>query len=627
MCGIAGASRNLLGEKPEESLKKMNDVMKHRGPDMGDIYLDVHMGLCHRRLSIIDLSEDGRQPMHSDDRRYHIVFNGEIYNFIEIKNDLISKGYSFNSSSDTEVLLKLYIDQGENLLKIIRGMFAFAVWDSYKKKLFIARDRIGKKPLYYHNNGGEFAFASELKSIMVLNGIKKDIDMTSVVDYLKYLFIPHPKTIYKDIYKLEPGHYLIYKNGELIIKKYWDIDFHADEGRSENDVAEELLSIIEDSVKCRLISDVPLGAFLSGGIDSSGVVSLMAKATSGKPVSTCTIGFDSKKHNEATDAKFFSESLKTNHHEHYIKNEPSKIIRKLVWHFDEPFADSSMVPTYYVSSLARKNVTVAISGDGGDESFAGYEKYSIDMMENRVRRYIPHDLLNFFNKATNNHGRGLLKKVNSLTGSALKNPDQAFYVTNTFLSDHQLNSLLNDDIQRIVKGYDPSNHIKRYYNSCHSNDHLSKILYTDLKMYLPGDILAKVDRMSMANSLEVRSPLLDHKVIEYAARIPSSMKMKYGNKKHILKEAFKRILPEEILKRKKHGFDVPLNRWFRNDLKNIAHDVLFNQKEMNLFFNNDQIRKIWFDHQSGKFENGTVLWTLMIFSLWLETIYNNQCDG
>ncbi len=617
MCGIAGASRNLLGEKPEESLKKMNDVMKHRGPDMGDIYLDAHMGLCHRRLSIIDLSEDGRQPMHSDDRRYHIVFNGEIYNFIEIKNDLISKGYSFNSSSDTEVLLKLYIDQGENLLKIIRGMFAFAVWDSYKKKLFIARDRIGKKPLYYHNNGGEFAFASELKSIMVLNGIKKDIDMTSVVDYLKYLFIPHPKTIYKDIYKLEPGHYLIYKNGELIIKKYWDIDFHADEGRSENDVAEELLTIIEDSVKCRLISDVPLGAFLSGGIDSSGIVSLMAK-NSNDHVTTCTIGFDSKKHNEASEAKNFSKTLKTIHHEHYIKNEPSSIIRKLVWHFDEPFADSSMVPTYYVTKLARKNVTVALSGDGGDESFAGYEKYSIDMLENLARRMIPPCILRLVSQNTQEFKGGIIKKINSFSSSVLEQPDHAFYITNTFISDFQLNLLLNDDIKKNIKGYDASDHIKQYYNTCNSNDHLSKILYSDLKMYLPGDILVKVDRMSMANSLEVRSPLLDHKVIEFAAKIPSGLKIKYGIKKRILKEAFNKVLPVEVLKRKKHGFDVPLDNWIRNDLKKITAEFLLHRRESSNFFNNEYLKKIWDEHQNMGFNHGNLLWTSLIFCLWLE---------
>jgi len=585
---------------------------------MGDIYHDDDIGLCHRRLSIIDLSEGGRQPMHSDDGRFHIVFNGEIYNYRDIKQRLVQKGIHFKTGTDTEVLLKLFIEEGPASLKAVRGMFAYAVWDKKEKSLFMARDRIGKKPLFYYLSGSDFAFASELKSILEIEGIKKNIDLTAFADYLKYLFVPHPKTIYENMFKLEPGHYLVFRDGKVSTHGYWDVDFSPGPVRSERATADELLAIIDDAVRCRLISDVPLGAFLSGGIDSSAVVNLMAKALKG-PVTTCTIGFNSKRYNEALDAKQFSRTLKTIHHEHYIEHEPSKIVKKLIWHFDEPFADSSMVPTYYVSQLARKNVTVALSGDGGDESFAGYDKYSIDSFENRVRQWVPSFVLKQMNQITASARKGVLKKLNSLTGSALLEPGYAFYITNSFISDPIMKSLISEDVYRAIKGYDPSSHIARYYHALRGADHLSRILYTDLKMYLPGDVLVKVDRMSMANALEVRSPLLDHKVIEFAARIPSSLKMKRGEKKHILKEAFKGILPNELMHRKKHGFEVPLDSWFKNELHDMAKEALLSNEKLSTFFNVRKVEEIWGDHQSGRVGHGTLLWTLFVFSLWLET--------
>lgn len=617
MCGIAGATRHFLGDNPEKTLNKMNDVMRHRGPDMGDVYLDDSIGLCHRRLSIIDLSEDGRQPMHSEDGRYHIVFNGEIYNFLELKERLTQKGYQFRTKTDTEVLLNLYIDEGPRSLEAIRGMFAYSIWDKKEETLFIARDRIGKKPLFYYFHNEEFAFASELKSILALDKVERKIDLTSFVDYLKYLFIPHPKTIYENIFKLEPGHYLVLKKNKMSIHSYWDIDFSPVEQYKENELAEELLQVIYDAVKCRLISDVPLGAFLSGGVDSSGVVSMMSKALD-EPVTTCTIGFDSKDHNEADDAKWFAEILESRHYEHYINNEPAAIIEKLVWHFDEPFADSSMVPTYYVSNIARRNVTVAVSGDGGDESFAGYEKYSIDLIENKIRQNVHPFILEKIHNATRSGRKGILKKLHSLSGSALLDPGQAFYVTNSFITDQQINQVICEDVKNDVKLYDPSEHIRKYYNALDEADHLARILYTDLKMFLPGDILVKVDRMSMANSLEVRSPLLDHKVIEFAAKIPSRFKMKGHEKKYILKKSFQKILPNDILNRKKHGFDVPLDRWFKNELSQMAEDKLLNNKAITSFLNQGYITKLWEDHQRGIAHNGALLWTLFIFSLWLD---------
>ncbi|MEA3466806.1 MAG: asparagine synthase (glutamine-hydrolyzing) [Thermodesulfobacteriota bacterium] len=619
MCGIAGASRNLLGDNPERLLGRMNEAMLHRGPDMGEIAIDDHFGLCHRRLSIIDLSEDGRQPMSSRDGRYIIVFNGEIYNFQELRKELIGKGYEFHSRTDTEVLLALYADQGPKSLQKIRGMYAYAIWDNKKKELFAARDRIGKKPFYYYHQGNKFAFASELKSILELDEIPIEVDNTAILDYCKYLYIPHPKSIYKNICKLEPGHYLLYKDGQLKIKEYWDIDFSSQlSDSSPVDLEEELLQTVREAVECRLISDVPLGAFLSGGVDSSAIVALMAR-TGRKPVTTCTIGFDDKEHNEAEYAKDFAEKLGSRHYEQYIQDEPAEIIKKLVWHFDEPFADSSMVPTYYVSKMARQHVTVALSGDGGDESFAGYEKYTIDSYENRVRQLLPAPLLGAICDLTHPFMQlNSLKRLNSLCSSACLDPADAFYVTNTFLRGSQAVQIFSDNFLHEVDGYDPAEHTRRYYRNANGEDHLSKILYTDLKLFLPGDILVKVDRMSMANSLEVRSPLLDHKVIEFAARVPSGMKINKGEKKFLLKETFRSLLGNDVLRRKKHGFTVPLDQWFRSDLKEMAASAIFEGNAMPQFFSMPGLTEIWEQHQQKKFNHGTLLWSVFMFALWLE---------
>jgi asparagine synthase (glutamine-hydrolysing) len=620
MCGIAGATRNLLGRNPEKDLRRMNQVMVHRGPDMGEVTYDQEMGLCHRRLSIIDLSEDGRQPMTSQDGRYTIVFNGEIYNFQELRKELVSKGYSFYSRTDTEVLLTLYADQGVQSLQKIRGMFAYAIWDNKKKELFAARDRIGKKPFYYYHQGNNFAFASELKSLMELDAIPNEIDHTAIIDFFKYLYIPHPKSIYKNVSKLEPGHYLFYTNGELQTKEYWDIDFSSTFDGSQQELTEELLETIRDAVRCRLISDVPLGAFLSGGIDSTGIVALMAQINQ-EPITTCTIGFDDKKYNEAVYAKKFAAKLKASHHEQYIKDEPEQIIKKLVWHFDEPFADSSMVPTYYVSKMARKFVTVALSGDGGDESFSGYEKYTIDRYENQVREFIPSMLLRVLGGVTGRFtSQGTLKRLHSLCSSALLDSAQAFYVTNSFITDDQVEQIFSKSFLHLVRDYDPAQHTHKYFQKANGADHLSKILYTDLKLFLPGDILAKVDRMTMANSLEVRSPLLDHKVIEFAAQLPSSLKFRKGEKKFLLKEALRPLIGNDVLTRKKHGFTVPLDRWFRNELRDMAEKSIFHTESMDTFFSMEGIRNIWEQHQEKKVNHGTLLWSIFMFSLWLEMI-------
>lgn len=619
MCGISGASIKLIEKGPEALLCSMNNVLRHRGPDDAGIYYDSSIGLAHTRLSIIDLSEKGHQPMHSYNNNFVIVFNGEIYNFLELRAELQEKGYQFKTGTDTEVLLNLFIEYGEECLHKIRGMYAFAIWDKSKKELFLARDRIGKKPLYYYYDGRNIAFASEIKSISQLPFIKKEIDLTSIIDYLKYLYIPHPKSIYRNIYKLEPGHFLLYNDREINIKEYWDIDFSEPLQAGADEISGQLFSIISDSVKTRLVSDVPLGAFLSGGIDSSAVVALMTGATRGA-VKTCTIGFNESRHNEAEYAKEFSRQWSTEHYEYYIReNEDIEaVIKKLVWHFDEPFADSSMVPTYHVCRVARDIVTVALSGDGGDESFGGYGKYTIDQIENKVRNLTPHFLLSMLSTMLSSFERGIGKRMYTLLNTAKLSPVEGFYRTNTFFSDLMLNDILSDTLKKETDDYNPFEHTYRYYNKLNSDEHISKILYTDLKSYLPGDILVKVDRMSMANSLEVRSPLLDHKVIEFAAKIPSTLKTNGRNKKIILKKAFEKILPAELMNRRKHGFDVPLDNWFRGELEQMAYDYLFNKNFMNEFFNVSKVKTLWDKHQEMKADYGTNLWALLIFSIWYE---------
>ncbi len=620
MCGIAGATTKLLGENHLNILEKMNDVMMHRGPDMGNLYHDNNMSLCHRRLSIIDLSEDGCQPMESQDGRYVIVFNGEIYNFLDLRKQLIKKGYSFRSRTDTEVLLVLYSHYGPSLLQKIRGMFAFAIWDKKDQLLFAACDRIGKKPIYYYEGGNHFAFASEIKSLSVIPGIKKEIDYSAVLDFFAYLYIPHPKSIFHNIRKLSPGHYLIYYGGAVSVKKYWDIDFSNQLSESSEQISEELSVIIKEAVNCRLVADVPLGAFLSGGIDSSGVVAMMASGnTNLNPLMTCSIGFKDSSHNEARHAKQFAKKIKSNHKEKYIFNEPEEILRKLVWHCDEPFADSSMVPTYYVSKMAKQYVTVALSGDGGDESFGGYDKYVKDIIESWVRDIVPIPVLLIAKKISDCFQFfGPMKRINTLVSSAMMDHECGLFVTNSFIRTRQLNALFQSHFLKKIGGYDPAEHIRTYYRNANGEDHLSKILYTDLKLFLPGDILTKVDRMSMANSLEVRSPLLDHNVIEFAAKIPSKMKIRNGKKKIVLKNTFRPLVGTDVIKRPKHGFTVPLDSWFRNELYNIAKQSLFHSEYLEYFVSPKALSQLWVEHQSKKFNHGTLLWSMLIFSLWLE---------
>lgn len=618
MCGIAGFMRSCAPGADKVTLQRMGKAMLHRGPDASGEFMDDMIGLAHRRLSIIDLSAQGNQPMFYANDRYAIVFNGEIYNFLELRRELEKKGCPFKSRTDTEVILALYSLEGPGCLKKLNGMFAFAIWDREEKSLFLARDRIGKKPLYYYHGGSDrIAFASEIKSILLLPGLTLEVEPTAIIDYLKYLYVPAPKSIFKNIFKLPPGHYLkVQTNCEPCVTKYWDIDFSKRASSMEEDqAAGELLALIRRSTSCRMIADVPLGAFLSGGIDSSGIVALMAQNSPG-PIKTCSIGFSDNRHNEIPYARLVAGMYGTDHAEYIVSDRLADTVTILPRYFDEPFADSSAVPTFHVSRLARRKVTVALAGDGGDENLGGYEKYTTDLREDQVRRLVPDFLLRMASGLAGGQGSTFMRRLHCLSRAALTTPGRAFYDTNTFINDSYIDRLVSPKIRAECRGYDPAWHTLRFWNRVQDADLLTRMLYTDLKTYLPGDILTKVDRMSMANSLEVRAPLLDYQIIEFAATLPSSLKIKGNRKKYILKKALAAHLPHGIVNRRKHGFTVPLDTWFRNDLCLLTERSLLNNPAMADYFSMPELQRIYWDHRSLKANHGTLLWSLLSFALW-----------
>lgn len=620
MCGIAGFTlfHNQVGNL--STLKAMSDAILHRGPDAGAEYLDSRIALCHRRLSIIDLSAAGTQPMHSWCENFIIVFNGEIYNFKELKQELIQLGHQFNSQTDTEVILALYKEFGVKLLDKINGMFAFALWDKEQQTLFIARDRIGKKPLYYSVMNQELLFASELKSLLRMPNISKEIRTDAVYDFFAYQYVPDPKTIFKNIYKLEPGHYLLFDKSGLTKQQYWDISFATQSKNSLQQNTQLLKEKLSACTKSRMIADVPLGAFLSGGVDSSAIVALMSK-NSEKAPTTCSIGFNQDEFDETEYAQQVATQYQTNHFQFKVGDNALDQLEHIVKFFDEPFADPSLVPTYYVAKLAREKVTVALAGDGGDEVFAGYEKYKIDAIENKLRNAIPtfvrHKIFPGTAKAFKKINNSLCQKASSLLYSLSLEPDQAFYVTNAQITDNQWSKLANQQTKNELGSYHPAKISTDFYNQCDGLDHLAKILYTDLKTYLPGDILVKVDRMSMANSLEVRAPILDYKIIEFAATLPAESKFKDDEKKYILKQAFQGELSDDILYRKKMGFSPPLANWLRNELKDLASEKLLNRSQgLVNYFNLDVIKKYWQAHQDQSKDHSSLLWSMLMFQLW-----------
>lgn len=617
MCGICGVFDPARDAPPDAStLERMTNLLYHRGPDDGGYHFDNGVALGHRRLSIIDV-KGGRQPLSNEDGTVWIAFNGEIYNFQELNRRYLSSGHRFATRSDTETIVHLYEELGEACFSELRGMFAIALWDARKKKLLLARDRIGKKPLFYAWNGRRLVFASEMKALWPAGGISREIDLEALSDYFSYQYVPAPKTIYRAVRKLRPAHYLVAEGEEVREVPFWDIRFDAQQDRSEPEWCARLLEEYEAAVKCRLISDVPLGAFLSGGVDSSSVVALMNKFQ--PQVTTCSIGFSEKGYDEAAEARVFASALGAEHHEETVQPNAIDLLPKLAWHYDEPFADSSAIPTYYVSKVARQHVTVALSGDGGDENFAGYRRYKLTMREERFRSSIPSSLRrSFFGPLGAFYPKlGWAPRVvraKSTFQSLARSSIEGYFYGVSCCPPGLKSQLLGGDVWSRLAGYNSLDVLLYHYDRCAGLDPLSRIQYVDMKTYLVDDILVKVDRAAMANSLEVRCPLLDHKLMELIARIPASLKLRNGQGKYIFKQALKGTVPQGVLERRKRGFAVPVAEWFRGELRAFAHDALFGSQDD--FLNRRFVARVWHQHQSRQRDWSALLWCVLMFRTW-----------
>ncbi|MBU1342640.1 MAG: asparagine synthase (glutamine-hydrolyzing) [Proteobacteria bacterium] len=624
MCGICGIFN--LDEKPVavDLINKMNSTMIHRGPDGDGIFVNKNVGLGHRRLSIIDLST-GDQPMSSSDGQVTIAFNGEIYNFQELKSRLEQKGHRFKTRSDTEVIIYAYIEWGQAFVNELRGMFAIALWDNRLKMLFLARDRVGKKPLYYYYNGKSLAFSSELKAILEIPGVSKEIDFKALDTYFSFGYVPSPLSIFKSIRKLKPGHMAQCSSKGFTEEEYWDIDMNGfDPHITEETAIERLTELFDESVRIRLVSDVPLGAFLSGGVDSSAVVASMAQLLDGQPVKTSSIGFSEEKFNELEFAKIVSTLYRTDHQEAVVNPDALDIIDRIVWHFDEPFADSSAIPTWYVSKITRQNVTVALSGDGGDETFAGYvQRYSMNRFEDNIRKQIPAFIRNTFIKGLASVYPRIdalprpLRLKAFLTNLSLP-MEQAYYRDMSFyFSPKEKRDLYNLDMKKAVNGYSSFSVFEPFFKRNTNSDPVTKVQYIDIKTYMTEDILVKVDRMSMAHSLEVRAPILDHKLMEFAATLPSGLKLNHQESKYILKKVNEKRLPHDILYRKKQGFSVPLSQWLKEGLKDYIQDTLFGPRNgVGDYLNSGYVKKLWESHLNSRNDHSSQIWNIFMFELW-----------
>jgi asparagine synthase (glutamine-hydrolysing) len=619
MCGICGIFET-RGEPFVEraTLKAMADTIRHRGPDDEGFYCCGGIGLGFRRLAIIDVA-GGHQPLSNEDETVWISFNGEIYNFRDLNDRYLSTGHTFRTRCDTETIVHLYEELGEACFAELRGMFGLALWDGRRQRLLLARDRIGKKPLFYSWDGRRLLFGSEIKSLFKAGGLSKDIDIEAVSDYFSYGYIPAPKTIYRSVRKLRPAHYLVVEKSGIREVPYWDIHFSQTKELSEPAWCEAFLAEYRTAVKSRLISDVPLGAFLSGGVDSSSVVALMNEFQ--PPVTTCSIGFSEERYDEAGDARQFAQSLGARHFEETVEARAIDLVPRLAWHYDEPFADSSAVPTYYVSQVARRHVTVALSGDGGDENFAGYRRYKLTQNEERLRSFIPAPVRrNVFGPLGEIYPKmdwaPRVFRAKNTFQSLARSPIDGYFQGISICPPGLKKRLLGPDIQKRLNGYNSADVMRQYYDRADTADPLSRIQYVDMKTYLVDDILVKVDRASMANSLEVRCPLLDHKLMELVAQIPSGLKLHNGQGKYIFKKSLRQVLPSDVLTRAKKGFAVPAAEWFRGELREFAHDALFQRPDDIL--NGSFLTQCWKQHQRGQRDWSALLWTVLMFKSWQE---------
>ena len=623
MCGIAGFADSSIGGRalgqtparlePEFALvHRMCEVIRHRGPDDEGIHVEPGLGLGMRRLSIIDLA-GGRQPIHNETGTVWVVFNGEIYNYRELRAELEARGHRFSTASDTESIVHAYEEWGEAAFVRLRGMFGIALWDQPRRTLLLARDRAGIKPLHYVERQGRLFFGSEIKSLLAAGAVDPRLSLRALDHYLAFLYTPRDRSIFEAVRKLPPGHYLRWRDGCADVQQYWQLGASETFAGSERDAAEALRGVLADAVRSHLVSDVPLGAFLSGGVDSSAVVGLMAQA-SPRPVQTFSIGFDEPQFDELEHARAVAQHFGTDHHEFIVRPDGLSILDSLVSHFDEPFADSSAIPTWYVSEIARRHVTVVLSGDGGDELFGGYD------------RYLPHPRIAQFDRIPLPGRRTLARLIwpHLPHGARGKNflrhvgkNDHARYIDSVamFQSDERV-ALYSPEV-RATLAADAETALERHFDRFTALPLHSRMMRLDFETYLPEDVLTKVDRMSMAHSIESRVPLLDNDVIDFAATLPARFKIADGRRKHVLKEALRPLLPSGILDRRKQGFGVPLGVWFRGGLTDLFSDVLNSPRARQRgYFEPSFTMRLMREHLAGQRDHTLRLWQLLVFELW-----------
>ena len=628
MCGITGIfDTRGATEIAASVLHRMNNAQYHRGPDEGSLHTEPGLGFGHRRLSIIDIAT-GQQPLFNEDGSVVVVFNGEIYNYQDLIPELQALGHVFHTKSDTEVIVHAWEQWGEDCVQRFRGMFAFALWDRNRQSLFMARDRLGVKPMFYALlDDGLLLFGSELKSLLAHGGLRRDIDPLAVEEYFALGYVAEPRTIFRQALKLPPGHSLVIQRGQPLAapREYWDVRFTLDNPMSEQEAQQEMIARLRESVRLRMISEVPLGAFLSGGVDSSAVVAMMAGLSDG-PVNTCSMAFDDPKFNESEFAQQVADRYATKHRVETVASDDFDLIDTLARLYDEPYADSSAIPTYRVCQLARKHVTVALSGDGGDETFGGYRRYRMHLMEDRMRSAVPASIRmpvfgllgRLYPKA--DWAPRVFRAKTTFEGLA-RNSVDAYLHAVSILRAPMRAQLFSAGFKRELAGYNASAVFDHHARRAGTDDPLALIQYLDTKTYLVGDINTKVDRASMAHSLEVREPLMDHELVQWAASLPSSLKVRGAEGKYLLKKAMAPHLPDAVLYRPKMGFAVPLARWFRGPLRErVRSAVLGSRLAATGWFDRSYLQHLVDAHDNGSRDYSAPLWTLLMFEAFLRNV-------
>ena len=621
MCGICG-----INWSDRDLIEKMANILHHRGPDQKGTLVDDNVSLGHRRLSIIDLSENGRQPIHNEDESIFIVHNGEVYNFKDLRKILEKNGHDFYSNTDTEVIVHAYEQWGQDCVHEFRGMFAFAIWDSIKKQLFLARDRIGIKPLFYLFDSNKFIFASEIKSILLAPQIRKEINPKALYYYLGYEYVPAPLTMFMGIKKLLPGHTLTYKEGNITTKRYWELLFTKTR-YPENYYAKRIYDLLKESVEIRLISDVPIGAFLSGGIDSSAIVGFMSQVMD-EPVKTFSIGYEDETYSEFEYAKQISDYFGTDHKEILIDPYSIEHYETILWHLDEPMSEFSLLPAYIFCKNAGKEVKVSLSGEGGDELFAGYERFIASKLDNyyrilphTVRKKLVSNIIEKIPPKSQKKGAiNILKRFIEGSNYSIQGKQMRWQYFSNLDEEKRLYS---KSFISQAKNPNPLNYIENYFQKCSIQDNINKEIFVEMNTYLVNNVLVKVDKMSMANSLEVRVPYLDHIFVEFCATVPGHLKLKGLTTKYIFKKAMSKFLPKNIIQRKKQGYSLPIKNWLRNELKDYMTDLLRNSEIIREYFDIHYLNKLINQHVKSTHDHSHRLWALMSLEMWHHKFFSD----